>query len=171
MDTIKIKSALISVYYKDQLEPLVEFLKEQGATIYSTGGTQTFLEGLGAQVTAVEDLTQYPAIFGGRVKTLHPKIFGGILHRRGEASDQQEVASYEIPTIDLVVVDLYPFEETVRSGAPEAEVIEKIDIGGISLIRAAAKNFQDVLVVSSREQYSEVVDLLRQQGGTTLADR
>lgn len=171
MDTIKIKSALISVYYKDQLEPLVEFLKEQGATIYSTGGTQTFLEGLGAQVTAVEDLTQYPAIFGGRVKTLHPKIFGGILHRRGEASDQQEVAGYEIPTIDLVVVDLYPFEETVRSGAPEAEVIEKIDIGGISLIRAAAKNFQDVLVVSSREQYSEVVDLLRQQGGTTLADR
>lgn len=171
MDTIKIKSALISVYYKDQLEPLVEFLKEQGATIYSTGGTQTFLEGLGAQVTAVEDLTQYPAIFGGRVKTLHPKIFGGILHRRGEASDQQEVATYEIPTIDLVVVDLYPFEETVKSGAAEADVIEKIDIGGISLIRAAAKNFQDVLVVSSREQYSEVVELLRSQGGTTLADR
>ena len=171
MDTIKIKSALISVYYKDQLEPLVEFLKEQGATIYSTGGTQSFLEGLGAQVTAVEDLTQYPAIFGGRVKTLHPKIFGGILHRRGEASDQQEVATYEIPTIDLVVVDLYPFEETVKSGAAEADVIEKIDIGGISLIRAAAKNFQDVLVVSSREQYSEVVELLRSQGGTTLADR
>ncbi|MGV3504427.1 MAG: bifunctional phosphoribosylaminoimidazolecarboxamide formyltransferase/IMP cyclohydrolase [Adhaeribacter sp.] len=171
MDTIKIKSALISVYYKDQLEPLVEYLREQGATIYSTGGTQTFLEGLGAQVTAVEDLTQYPAIFGGRVKTLHPKIFGGILHRRGAASDQQEVGTYQIPTIDLVVVDLYPFEETVKSGAPEADVIEKIDIGGISLIRAAAKNFQDVLVVSSREQYTEVVELLRQQGGTTLADR
>jgi phosphoribosylaminoimidazolecarboxamide formyltransferase / IMP cyclohydrolase len=172
MDTLKIKSALISVYYKDQLEPLVEFLKEQGATIYSTGGTQSFLEGLGAQVTAVEDLTQYPAIFGGRVKTLHPKIFGGILHRRGQESDQAEVANYQIPTIDLVVVDLYPFEETVRSGAGEAEVIEKIDIGGISLIRAAAKNFQDVLVVSSREQYTEVVDMLRNNnGGTTLADR
>jgi phosphoribosylaminoimidazolecarboxamide formyltransferase/IMP cyclohydrolase len=113
MDTIKIKSALISVYYKDQLEPLVAFLQEQGATIYSTGGTQTFLEGLGAQVTAVEDLTQYPAIFGGRVKTLHPKVFGGILHRRDQASDQAEVATYQIPTIDLVVVDLYPFEETV----------------------------------------------------------
>ncbi|WP_026461777.1 bifunctional phosphoribosylaminoimidazolecarboxamide formyltransferase/IMP cyclohydrolase [Adhaeribacter aquaticus] len=172
MDTIKIKSALISVYYKDHLEPLVEFLKEQGATIYSTGGTQSFLEGLGAQVTAVEDLTQYPAIFGGRVKTLHPKIFGGILHRRSHENDQAEVQTYEIPTIDLVVVDLYPFEETVKSGASEADVIEKIDIGGISLIRAAAKNFQDVLVVSSREQYTEVVDILRNnQGGTTLADR
>lgn len=172
MDTIKIKSALISVYYKDQLEPLVEFLKEQGATIYSTGGTQSFLEGLGAQVTAVEDLTQYPAIFGGRVKTLHPKIFGGILHRRDNESDQAEVGTYEIPTIDLVVVDLYPFEETVKSGASEAEVIEKIDIGGISLIRAAAKNFKDVLVVSSREQYTEVVEVLRgNDGGTTLADR
>ena len=172
MDTIKIKSALISVYYKDQLEPLVDLLKEQGATIYSTGGTQSFLEGLGAQVTAVEDLTQYPAIFGGRVKTLHPKIFGGILHRRGHESDQAEVGTYEIPTIDLVVVDLYPFEETVKSGAGQAEVIEKIDIGGISLIRAAAKNFQDVLVVSSREQYTEVVEVLRQNNGaTTLADR
>jgi phosphoribosylaminoimidazolecarboxamide formyltransferase/IMP cyclohydrolase len=172
MDTIKIKSALISVYYKDQLEPLVAFLKEQGATIYSTGGTQTFLEGLGAQVTAVEDLTQYPAIFGGRVKTLHPKIFGGILHRRENETDQSEAATYEIPPIDLVVVDLYPFEETVLSGAGEADVIEKIDIGGISLIRAAAKNFQDVLVVSSREQYTDVVELLRQQdGATTLADR
>lgn len=172
MDTIKIKSALISVYYKDQLEPLVELLKEQGATIYSTGGTQHFLEEQGAQVTAVEDLTQYPAIFGGRVKTLHPKIFGGILHRRAHESDQTEVQTYDVPTIDLVVVDLYPFEETVKSGAGEAEVIEKIDIGGISLIRAAAKNFQDVLVVSSREQYTEVVEMLRQNnGGTTLADR
>jgi phosphoribosylaminoimidazolecarboxamide formyltransferase/IMP cyclohydrolase len=172
MDTIKIKSALISVYYKDQLEPLVEFLKEQGAVIYSTGGTQAFLEDLGAQVTAVEDLTQYPAIFGGRVKTLHPKIFGGILHRRENESDQAEAATFEIPPIDLVVVDLYPFEETVKSGAGEADVIEKIDIGGISLIRAAAKNFRDVLVVSSREQYTEVVDLLRQNAGaTTLADR
>ena len=172
MDSVKIKSALISVYYKDNLEPLVAFLKEQGATIYSTGGTQSFLEELGATVTAVEDLTQYPAIFGGRVKTLHPKIFGGILHRRDHQSDQGEVTTYEIPTIDLVVVDLYPFEETVKSGAAEADVIEKIDIGGISLIRAAAKNFQDVLVVSSREQYTEVVDILRQNNGaTTLADR
>jgi phosphoribosylaminoimidazolecarboxamide formyltransferase / IMP cyclohydrolase len=168
----KIQSALISVYYKDNLEPLVELLKAQGVTIYSTGGTQTFLEGLGAKVTAVEDLTQYPAIFGGRVKTLHPKVFGGILHRRDNETDQSEVKTYEIPAIDLVVVDLYPFEETVRSGAPEADVIEKIDIGGISLIRAAAKNFNDVLVVSSREQYTEVVDLLQQnQGGTELADR
>jgi phosphoribosylaminoimidazolecarboxamide formyltransferase / IMP cyclohydrolase len=168
----KIQSALISVYYKDNLEPLVELLKAQGVTIYSTGGTQSFLEGLGANVTAVEDLTQYPAIFGGRVKTLHPKVFGGILHRRDNQTDQSEVKSYEIPAIDLVVVDLYPFEETVRSGAPEADVIEKIDIGGISLIRAAAKNFNDVLVVSSREQYTEVVDLLQQnQGGTELADR
>ena len=168
----KIQSALISVYYKDNLEPLVELLKAQGVTIYSTGGTQSFLEGLGAKVTAVEDLTQYPAIFGGRVKTLHPKVFGGILHRRDNETDQSEVKTYEIPAIDLVVVDLYPFEETVRSGAPEADVIEKIDIGGISLIRAAAKNFNDVLVVSSREQYTEVVDLLQQnQGGTELADR
>ncbi|GEO05336.1 bifunctional purine biosynthesis protein PurH [Adhaeribacter aerolatus] len=168
----KIQSALISVYYKDNLESLVELLKEQGVTIYSTGGTQSFLEGLGAQVTAVEDLTQYPAILGGRVKTLHPKVFGGILHRRDHETDKAEVQTYEIPAIDLVIVDLYPFEETVKSGAPEADVIEKIDIGGISLIRAAAKNFNDVLVVSSREQYTEVVELLRQnQGGTELADR
>jgi phosphoribosylaminoimidazolecarboxamide formyltransferase/IMP cyclohydrolase len=172
MDSIQIKSALISVYYKDNLEPLVELLQAAGVTIYSTGGTQTFLEGLGAQVTAVEDLTEYPAIFGGRVKTLHPKIFGGILHRRGHETDQAEVQTYGIPAIDLVIVDLYPFEETVRSGAAEGEVIEKIDIGGISLIRAAAKNFRDVLVVSSREQYTEVVDLLRQHNGsTTLANR
>ncbi|MDB5263032.1 MAG: phosphoribosylaminoimidazolecarboxamide formyltransferase, partial [Adhaeribacter sp.] len=168
----KIQSALISVYYKDNLEPLVELLKAQGVTIYSTGGTQSFLEGLGAQVIAVEDLTQYPAIFGGRVKTLHPKVFGGILHRRDHETDQAEVQTYEIPAIDLVVVDLYPFEETVKSGAAEADVIEKIDIGGISLIRAAAKNFNDVLVVSSQEQYTEVVELLQQnQGGTELADR
>ena len=172
MDTIKIKSALISVYYKDQLEPLVDLLKEQGATIYSTGGTQSFLEGLGAQVTAVEDLTQYPAIFGGRVKTLHPKIFGGILHRRGHESDQAEVGTYEIPTIDLVVVDLYPFEETVKSGAGQAEVLATSEIGGNSLIRAAAKNVQAVLVVSSREQSTEVGEVLRQNNGaTTLADR
>jgi phosphoribosylaminoimidazolecarboxamide formyltransferase / IMP cyclohydrolase len=172
MPTKKIKSALISVYYKDQLEPLVELLKQQNVTIYSTGGTQTFLESLGAKVVAVEDLTAYPAIFGGRVKTLHPKVFGGILHRRDHGQDQQEVQTYDIPAIDLVVVDLYPFEETVASGAGEEDVIEKIDIGGISLIRAAAKNFRDVLVVSSREQYGEAVEVLQAKDGSTdLEDR
>jgi phosphoribosylaminoimidazolecarboxamide formyltransferase / IMP cyclohydrolase len=172
MQSVKIKSALISVYYKDRLEPLVELLKQHNVTIYSTGGTQAFLEEQGAEVVAVEDLTAYPSIFGGRVKTLHPKVFGGILHRRANESDLAEREQYEIPPIDLVVVDLYPFEETVASGASEADVIEKIDIGGISLIRAAAKNFQDVLIVSSREQYDEVVDLLKEKDGATeLADR
>ncbi|RDC65275.1 bifunctional phosphoribosylaminoimidazolecarboxamide formyltransferase/IMP cyclohydrolase [Adhaeribacter pallidiroseus] len=168
----KIKSALISVYYKDKLEPLVALLKQYNVQLYSTGGTQTFLEGQGAQVTAVEDLTQYPAIFGGRVKTLHPKVFGGILHRRDHETDLAETERYEIPAIDLVIVDLYPFEETVASGASEEDTIEKIDIGGISLIRAAAKNFKDVLVVSSREQYTEVAELLTQkEGATDLEDR
>lgn len=168
----KIKSALISVYYKDKLEPLVELLNKYNVRIYSTGGTQTFLEGLGANVTAVEDLTQYPAIFGGRVKTLHPKVFGGILHRRNHETDLAETERYEIPAIDLVIVDLYPFEETVSSGAAEEDIIEKIDIGGISLIRAAAKNFQDVLVVSSREQYTEVAELLtNKDGATEVEDR
>ncbi|SIQ60158.1 bifunctional phosphoribosylaminoimidazolecarboxamide formyltransferase/IMP cyclohydrolase [Pontibacter lucknowensis] len=172
MQSVKIKSALISVYYKDRLEPLVELLKQHNVTIYSTGGTQAFLEEQGADVVAVEDLTAYPSIFGGRVKTLHPKVFGGILHRRANESDLSEREQYEIPPIDLVVVDLYPFEETVASGASEADVIEKIDIGGISLIRAAAKNFQDVLIVSSREQYDEVVELLKEKDGATeLADR
>ncbi len=172
MQAIKIKSALISVYYKDRLEPLVELLKANGVTIYSTGGTQTFLEEQGAEVVAVEDLTDYPSIFGGRVKTLHPKVFGGILHRRDNDSDLAEREKFEIPPIDLVVVDLYPFEETVASGASEADVIEKIDIGGISLIRAAAKNFKDVLIVSSRDQYDEVVELLRSKDGATeLQDR
>lgn len=172
MQPVKIKSALISVYYKDRLEPLVELLKQHGVTIYSTGGTQTFLEEQGANVVAVEDLTDYPSIFGGRVKTLHPKVFGGILHRRDNDSDLSEREKYEIPPIDLVVVDLYPFEETVASGASEADVIEKIDIGGISLIRAAAKNFKDVLIVSSREQYGEVVELLQEKNGATdLEDR
>ena len=121
--SVKIKSALVSVYHKDRLAPLINFLKEQGVQFYSTGGTQTFLEELGASVTAVENLTDYPAIFGGRVKTLHPKVFGGILHRRGNDSDKQEVEKYEIPTFDLVIVDLYPFEETVASGASEPEII------------------------------------------------
>src|SRR5688572_1778920 len=170
--SVTIKSALVSVYYKDKLEPLVQFLKTQGVQFYSTGGTQTFLEEQDASVTAVENLTDYPAIFGGRVKTLHPKVFGGILHRRGHDSDTVEVEKYEIPTFDLVIVDLYPFEETVASGAAEQEIIEKIDIGGISLIRAAAKNFNDVVIVSSRDQYTELLEILEKQNGeTSLEDR
>ncbi|AMM50381.1 phosphoribosylaminoimidazolecarboxamide formyltransferase [Rufibacter sp. DG15C] len=172
MNTVKIKSALISVYYKDGLEPLVRELQKQGVTFYSTGGTQDFLEKLGVEVVPVENVTDYPSIFGGRVKTLHPKIFGGILHRRGHEQDQQELRHFQIPALDLVIVDLYPFEETVASGAAEEDIIEKIDIGGISLIRAAAKNFQDVLIVSNREQYGEVVELLQAKNGSTdLTDR
>lgn len=172
MQSVKIKSALISVYYKDRLEPLIELLKQHNVTIYSTGGTQAFLEEQGASVVAVEDLTSYPSIFGGRVKTLHPKVFGGILHRRDNQGDLSEREQFEIPTIDLVIVDLYPFEETVVSGASEADIIEKIDIGGISLIRAAAKNFKDVLIVSSREQYNEVAEVLSAKNGATdLEDR
>ena len=136
---IKLKNALISVFYKDGLEPIVKKLHENGVTLFSTGGTQKFIEDLNIPVTPVEDLTSYPSILGGRVKTLHPKIFGGILSRRDLESDQKEVAEFEIPDIDLVVVDLYPFEETVAAGGTEQEIIEKIDIGGISLIRAAAK--------------------------------
>ncbi|MTI33628.1 bifunctional phosphoribosylaminoimidazolecarboxamide formyltransferase/IMP cyclohydrolase [Xanthovirga aplysinae] len=172
MNARKIKSALISVFYKDNLEPIVKLLKEQGVKIYSTGGTQKFIEDQGAEVIAVEDLTSYPSILGGRVKTLHPKVFGGILNRRDNEADQQQIQEYEIPEIDLVIVDLYPFEETVASGASDADIIEKIDIGGISLIRAAAKNFKDVLIVSSRDQYQELEQLLRSQGGQTeLPDR
>ena len=168
----KIQSALISVYHKDQLAPIVQLLNQQGVRLYSTGGTQKFIEELGVPVTAVEDLTGYPSILGGRVKTLHPKVFGGILHRREHAEDQSEVAEYDIPPIDLVIVDLYPFEDTVASGASEAAIIEKIDIGGIALIRAAAKNFQDVLIVSSRQQYPPLTALLEQkQGSTELEDR
>jgi len=167
-----IRSALVSVYYKDRLEPLVALLKEHGVTLYSTGGTQQFLEEQGAEVTAVESLTGFPAVFGGRVKTLHPKVFGGILQRRHEAGDQQEAQQHQIPPIDLVIVDLYPFEETVASGAAEQDVIEKIDIGGISLLRAAAKNFRDVLIVSSRDQYAAVTELLREKNcATDLEDR
>lgn len=172
MSSKKISSALISVFYKDGLAPLVELLHSQGVTIYSTGGTQSFIESLGVPVVPVEDLTQYPSIFGGRVKTLHPKIFGGILHRRDNESDLQQAAEYQIPAIDLVVVDLYPFEETVSSGASESEIIEKIDIGGISLIRAAAKNFKDTLIVSHRDQYENTLALLTEGNGeTTLAQR
>ena len=172
MSQVKIQSALISVFYKDHLAPIIELLKAQGVTIYSTGGTQKFIEEQGAEVVPVEDLTSYPSIFGGRVKTLHPKVFGGILHRRDNDSDLNQAQEFEIPSIDLVIVDLYPFEETVASGAAEQDIIEKIDIGGISLIRAAAKNYKDVLIVSSREQYGAVESLLKEKGGATdLSDR
>lgn len=171
-DLRKIKSALISVYHKDKLDEIVKKLHQNGVLLYSTGGTQTFIEELGIPVTPVEDLTSYPSILGGRVKTLHPKVFGGILNRRDHAGDQQQIGQYEIPEIDLVIVDLYPFEETVASGADAQDIIEKIDIGGISLIRAAAKNFNDVLIVSSRNQYERVSVLLdEKQGSTSLADR
>lgn len=167
----KIKSALISVYHKDNLEPIVKKLNELGVTLYSTGGTQSFIEELNVPVTAVEDLTTYPSILGGRVKTLHPKVFGGILSRRENEGDVAQVIEYGIPDIDLVIVDLYPFEETVASGASEADIIEKIDIGGISLIRAAAKNYKDVVIVSSRNQYTDLFNMLNEKGGSELSDR
>ncbi len=172
MSQVKINSALVSVFYKDNLAPIIDLLKANGVTIYSTGGTQKFIEDQGAEVIPVEDLTSYPSIFGGRVKTLHPKIFGGILYRRDHEGDQSQAAEFEIPSIDLVIVDLYPFEETVASGAAEQDIVEKIDIGGISLIRAAAKNFKDVLIVSSREQYPALESLLREKNcATDLSDR
>lgn len=167
-----IKNALISVFYKDGLDAIALELQALGVNIYSTGGTQSHLEKLGINIHRVEDLTSYPSILGGRVKTLHPKVFGGILSRRDLEEDKAQLAAYEIPEFDLVIVDLYPFEETVAAGGTEQEIIEKIDIGGISLIRAAAKNFKDVLTVSSREQYAEVLSLLKEKKGTTdLADR
>ena len=169
---IRIKSALISVYYKDNLEAIIQLLKNYDVEIYSTGGTQKFIEGLGANVIAVEDLTGYPSILGGRVKTLHPKVFGGILSRRENQLDADDTNQYEIPPIDLVIVDLYPFEETVLSGGSEDEVIEKIDIGGISLIRAAAKNFKDVAIISSKNQYQTLENILEEkEGATDLEDR
>lgn len=172
MSQIKIKSALVSVFYKDNLEPIITLLKSHGVEIYSTGGTQKFIEEQGAEVIPVEDLTSYPSIFGGRVKTLHPKVFGGILHRRDNEGDLEQAKEFEIPSIDLVIVDLYPFEGTVASGAAEQDIIEKIDIGGISLIRAAAKNYKDVLIVSTREQYGTLEQLLEEKNGSTdLADR
>ena len=168
----KIKSALISVYYKDQLDPIIKELGRLGVQIYSTGGTQTFIESLGVSVTAVEDLTSYPSILGGRVKTLHPKVFGGILGRRDNASDQQEMAQFGIPEIDLVIVDLYPFEETVAADSSEENIIEKIDIGGISLIRAAAKNYNDTIIVSSKNDYATLLQLLEEKSGESdLSDR
>ena len=170
--SLKITSALISVFDKEGLAPIVEELNRQGVTIYSTGGTEKFIRDLGIEVVAVEDITSYPSILGGRVKTLHPKVFGGILNRQNTAADQEELAQYEIPQIDLVIVDLYPFEKTVASGASEQDIIEKIDIGGISLIRAAAKNFADVLCVSDKNDYQEVLDLLvSTQGAPSREDR
>ena len=168
---VTIKNALISVYYKDNLEPIIQELNRLGVNIYSTGGTENFIRSLGVDVIAVEDLTSYPSILGGRVKTLHPKVFGGILNRRGSESDKQQIAQYEIPEIDLVIVDLYPFEETVESGAGHDDVIEKIDIGGISLIRAAAKNFRDVVIVASKDDYTELDNLLKTQNGATTIDQ
>lgn len=169
--TKKIRSALISVYYKDNLEKIVRLLDQLGVTIYSTGGTQQFIESQGVKATSVESLTSYPSILGGRVKTLHPKVFGGILTRRDNEGDAGQTREYDIPEIDLVIVDLYPFEETVSSGADEADVIEKIDIGGISLIRAAAKNFKDVLIVASREQYTGLIEMLEQGKGVTSIEQ
>lgn len=170
--SIKIKNALISVYYKDGLEPLVRLLAAQGVQLFSTGGTEQFIKDLNLPVTAVEDLTGYPSILGGRVKTLHPKVFGGILNRRNLSEDKAQIAEYEIPEIDLVIVDLYPFEETVKAGGSEADIIEKIDIGGISLIRAAAKNFNDVVILASKDDYSTLQQQLEAQNGeTTLAQR
>ena len=169
---VKIKNALISVYYKDNLEPLIRQLHEQGVIFYSTGGTEKFIRELGIDVIAVEDLTGYPSILGGRVKTLHPKVFGGILNRRENKEDKAQIAQYEIPEIDLVIVDLYPFEETLRSGASDADIIEKIDIGGISLIRAAAKNFNDVVIIASKDDYKTLGDILTDNGGyTTISHR
>ncbi|MGJ8733924.1 MAG: bifunctional phosphoribosylaminoimidazolecarboxamide formyltransferase/IMP cyclohydrolase [Cellulophaga sp.] len=170
--TKKATSALISVFHKDGLEPLVKKFNELGITIYSTGGTEKFIKDLGINVIPVEDVTSYPSILGGRVKTLHPKVFGGILNRQENENDQAQLAEFDIPQLDIVIVDLYPFEKTVASGAPEQDIIEKIDIGGISLIRAAAKNFKDVLCVSSMEDYSEVLDIITTGNGTTtLEDR
>ncbi|NEN23048.1 bifunctional phosphoribosylaminoimidazolecarboxamide formyltransferase/IMP cyclohydrolase [Cryomorpha ignava] len=167
-----IKSALISVYHKDNLEPIIKKLHDLGVVLYSTGGTEDFIRGLNIPVNAVEDLTDYPSILGGRVKTLHPKIFGGILGRREEDSDIAQLEEYAIPQIDLVIVDLYPFEETLASGASEQEIIEKIDIGGISLIRAAAKNFKDVMIIPGMEYYDILLDLLDgNDGSTSLSDR
>ena len=167
-----IKTALISVFHKDGLEELLAELHAGGVKFLSTGGTQQFIESLGYECQTVESVTTYPSILGGRVKTLHPKVFGGILGRRGNESDREQMLKYDIPEIDLVVVDLYPFEDTVASGASEQDIIEKIDIGGISLIRAAAKNFADVVIVPSKAEYALLVDILREKGcQTSLADR
>lgn len=167
----KINSALISVFDKGNLNLIINKLDDLGIKIYSTGGTQEYIESLGVDVIPVEDLTDFPSILGGRVKTLHPKVFGGILNRRDLESDQEQVETYNIPHIDLVIVDLYPFENTIASGASHEDIIEKIDIGGISLIRAAAKNYQDVVIVPSKNQYQTLLDLLNNNGESSLIDR
>ena len=171
-ETKKIKTALVSVFHKDGLDELLAKLNEEGVKFLSTGGTQKFIESLGYECEKVEDVTAYPSILGGRVKTLHPKIFGGILARRDNEGDQKQMKEYEIPSIDLVIVDLYPFEQTVASGASDADIIEKIDIGGISLIRAGAKNFKDVVIVPSKAEYSVLLDILKKKGAETdIEDR
>lgn len=168
----KINAALISVYHKDGLDEILELLNDLNVRLISTGGTQSFIQSQGYECDSVEDITGYPSILGGRVKTLHPKVFGGILYRRDNETDRKLVKSYDIPSIDLVVVDLYPFEETLNQGATEEEIIEKIDIGGISLIRAAAKNFQDTIIVASKNQYQPLIRLLKEKkGDSDLDDR
>ena len=165
--TKQIKTALISVFHKDGLDDLLKKLHAEGVKFLSTGGTQEFIESLGYDCQKVEDVTSYPSILGGRVKTLHPKIFGGILARRDNESDQKQMAEYDIPAIDLVIVDLYPFEQTVASGASSEDIIEKIDIGGISLIRAGAKNFKDVVVIPSKAEYPVLLQILNTKGAQT----
>ena len=170
--TKRIKTALISVFHKDGLDDLLTKLDEEGVQFLSTGGTQQFIESLGYECQKVEDVTSYPSILGGRVKTLHPKIFGGILARRDNEEDQKQMVEYTIPAIDLVIVDLYPFEQTVASGASAQDIIEKIDIGGISLIRAGAKNFKDVVIVPSKAEYPVLLQLLNTKGAETdIEDR
>ena len=172
MSEIKtIRTALISVYHKDGLEEILAALHREGVKLLSTGGTQKFIESLGYPCQRVEDVTAYPSILGGRVETLHPKIFGGILSRRGLAEDEAEILKYAISPIDLVIVDLYPFEATVASGATSAEIIEKIDIGGISLIRAGAKNFKDVVIIPSKSEYAALTDILQEGAQTTIEQR
>lgn len=172
MEKRQIKKALISVYHKDNLDTIIRKLHDEGVEFISTGGTQAFIESLNIPCQAVEDLTDYPSILGGRVKTLHPKVFGGILSRRHLAEDKEQLATYEIPEIDLVIVDLYPFQATVAAGAGEANIIEKIDIGGISLIRAAAKNYKDVVIIASQQQYEPFLSLITENGAeTTLKER
>ena len=172
MEKKQIKRALVSVYHKDNLDIIIQKLHAEGVEFISTGGTQSFIESLNIPCSAVEDLTGYPSILGGRVKTLHPKVFGGILNRRDNELDKDQIAEYEIPEIDLVIVDLYPFEATVAAGADEPTTIEKIDIGGISLIRAAAKNYKDVVIVASQDQYEPLFEIISANGAqTTLEDR
>lgn len=171
-ETREMKTALISVYHKDGLEDILAKLHKEGVKLLSTGGTQKFIESLGYPCEKVEDLTSYPSILGGRVKTLHPKVFGGILARRDNEGDREQMKKYDIPAIDLVIVDLYPFEQTVASGASDEEIIEKIDIGGISLIRAGAKNFKDVVIVPSKHEYPVLMEMLNKKGAKSdIEDR